>query len=611
MRMSNNSENETLNMIDRKEFRKRQKAFRAKHAEHFAQTMNFVRERNPSFGEIIERNAIKYADNIAVKFEDIQLTYKEFNEWANRYAHYFISLGLKRGDVIEVIMRNRPEMMFIIAAVAKLGVSGSLINPDLRRKSLIHSLKTTPGKIIIVDEECFNMFDDVKSDLQLSADQKLHFSPDRGKISCPEGYINLAEAVSDFPIDNPPGTADITIDDNLLFIFTSGTTGLPKASYCPHLKLVTPGIMIGAIHAEMTQDDTMYVTTPLFHSNALNIGYGGVFGVGATMALARKFSVSRFWDDIRKYKATIFNYIGELCRYLYNQPPKPNDSDNSVKTIIGNGLRPEIWMEFKKRFGIERVAEMYGTTEHGVAFLNLLNFDKTCGFSNSQFAIVKYDVENEEIVRDENGFMQRVGKGGTGLLIIKRESDYSFTGYTDKKETEKKIFRNVFKKGDIWVDMGDLVRDQGSNHIIFVDRLGDTFRWKGQNVSTTEVEMIFNSFNQVEISSVYGVHIPGTDGRAGMASITLKGDIDEFDLDGLSKVLVENLPPYAIPIFLRIKSALSVTSTFKLLKSTLKKEEFNINTIADALYVMMPRESIYTPLTKEIYENIQNDEVKF
>ncbi|MCK5347154.1 MAG: AMP-binding protein, partial [Candidatus Heimdallarchaeota archaeon] len=175
-------------MIDRKEFRKRQKAFREKHAEHFAQTMNFVRERNPSFGEIIERNAIKYADNIAVKFEDIQLTYKEFNEWANRYAQYFISLGLKRGDVIEVIMRNRPEIMFIVAAVAKLGVSASLINPDLRRKSLIHSLKTTPGKIIIVDEECFNMFDDVKSDLQLSADQKLYFSPDRGKISCPEGY---------------------------------------------------------------------------------------------------------------------------------------------------------------------------------------------------------------------------------------------------------------------------------------------------------------------------------------------------------------------------------------------------------------------------------------
>ena len=207
--------------------------------------------------------------------------------------------------------------------------------------------------------------------------------------------------------------------------------------------------------------------------------------------------------------------------------------------------------------------------------------------------------------------MQRVGKGGTGLLIIKRETDFSFTGYTDKKETQKKIFRDVFKKGDIWVDMGDLVRDQGSNHIIFVDRLGDTFRWKGQNVSTTEVEKIFNSFNQVEISSVYGVYIPGTDGRAGMASITIKGDIDNFDSDGLSKVLAENLPPYAIPIFLRIKSALSVTSTFKLVKSTLKKEGYNIDTIADALYVMMPHESTYTPLTKEIYENIQNKKIKF
>ncbi len=611
MRMSTNSENEPLNMIDRKEFRKRQKEFRAKHAEHYAQSMKIVRERNPSFGEIIERNAIEYADNIAVKFEDIQLTYKEFNEWANRYAHYFISLGLKRGDVIEVIMRNRPEIMFIVAAVAKLGVSASLINPDLRRKSLIHSLKITPGKIIIVDEECFNMFDDVKSDLELSADIKLHFSPNRGEITGPEEYINLAEVVKDFPIDNPPCTADITVDDNLVFIFTSGTTGLPKASYYPHLRLVAGGIMIGAIHAEMTPDDTMYVTTPLYHSNAITIGYAGVFGVGATMALARKFSVSRFWDDVRKYKATIFNYIGELCRYLYNQPPKPNDSENSVKTIIGNGLRPEIWMEFKKRFGIERVAEMYGTTEHGVGWLNLLNFDKTCGFTTSTFAIVKYDVENEEIVRDENDFMQKVGKGGTGLLIIRRDTDFSFTGYTDKKETDKKLFHDVFKKGDLWVDMGDLVRDQGSNHIVFVDRLGDTFRWKGQNVSTTEVEKIFNSFEQVEISSVYGVHIPGTDGRAGMASITLKGDIDKFDLDGLSGLLEENLPPYAIPIFLRIKSALSVTSTFKLLKSTLKKESYDVNTITDALFVMLPRELTYTSLTKEIYENIQNDKVKF
>ncbi len=268
-------------------------------------------------------------------------------------------------------------------------------------------------------------------------------------------------------------------------------------------------------------------------------------------------------------------------------------------------------MEFKKRFGIERVAEMYGTTEHGIAFLNTLNFDKTCGFTNSPFAIVKYDVENEEIVRDENGFMQKVGKGGTGLLIIKRESDMTFRGYTDKKETEKKIFRDVFKKGDIWVDMGDLVRDQGSNHIIFVDRIGDTFRWKGNNVSTTEVEKIFNSFNQVEISAVYGVRIPSTDGRAGMAAISINTDIENFDINGLSEVLTENLAPYAIPIFLRVKSAISTTSTFKLKKSTLKKEGYNIDTINDTLHVMIPHESTYTPLTKEIYEDIQKGNVKF
>lgn len=609
--MSTTSENDKLDLIDRKEFKRRQKEFMAKHAKDFGQVMKIVREKKPPFGKIIERNAIEYADNIALKFEDKQFTYKEFNEWANRYAHYFISIGLKKGDVLEIIMRNRPEMMFLIAAIAKLGVQGSLINPDLRRKSLIHSLKTTPGKIIIIDETCFNEFNDIRAELELTEAQKLYFSPDLGEIPCPEGYIDLSQAVRDFPTDNPSITEDITTDDTLVFIFTSGTTGLPKASYYPHMAFVNPGIMIGRMHAQMTSEDTLYLTTPLFHSNALSIGFGGVFGVGATIALARKFSASRFWDDVRKYNATIFNYIGELCRYLINQPPKPNDANNPVKTIIGNGLRPDIWMEFKKRFGIERVAEMYGTTEHGVAFLNLLNFDKTCGFSNSTFAIVKYDVEKEEIIRDENGFMQKVGKGGTGLLIVRRDSDLTFRGYTDKKETEKKIFRDVFKIGDVWVDMGDLVRDQGSNHIIFVDRIGDTFRWKGHNVSTTEVENIFNSFKQVEISAVYGIKIPGTDGRAGMASISINNAIKNFDLNGLSEVLTENLAPYAIPIFLRVKSAISTTSTFKLIKSTLKKEGYNIHLIDDAIYVMMPHESTYTPLTKEIYENIQNGEHKF
>jgi len=609
--MSNISETDEVDLIDRKEFKRRNKEFMAKHAEDMGQIMKIVRDKKPPFGDIVERNAIQYADNVALKFEDSQFTYKEFNEWTNRYAHYFISIGLKKGDVIEIIMRNRPEMMFLIAAIAKLGVVGSLINPDLRRKSLIYSLKTTPGKIIIVDETCFNEFNDIRSELELSEGQKLYFSPDRGELPCPEGYIDLSQAVKDFPADNPSITEDIMLDDNLVFIFTSGTTGLPKASYWPHMGLVNTGIMIGRMHAQMTSEDTLYLTTPLFHSNALSIGYGGVFGVGGTIALARKFSASRFWDEVRRYKATIFNYIGELCRYLYNQPPKPNDSDNSVKTIIGNGLRPDIWMEFKKRFGIERVAEMYGTTEHGIAFLNLLNFDKTCGFSNSPFAIVKYDVENEEIVRDENGFMQKVGKGGTGLLIIRRESDLTFRGYTDKEETKKKIFRDVFKQGDIWIDMGDLVRDQGSNHIMFVDRIGDTYRWKGNNVSTTEVENIFNSFNQVEISAVYGVQIPGTDGKAGMAAISINTDIENFDINGLSEVLTENLAPYAIPLFLRIKSDISTTSTFKIVKSTSKKEGYKIDAINDALYVMMPHESTYTPLTKEIYEDIQKGNVKF
>jgi citronellyl-CoA synthetase len=336
-----------------------------------------------------------------------------------------------------------------------------------------------------------------------------------------------------------------------------------------------------------------------------------VFTIGGTLALARKFSASRFWDDVRKYKATVFNYVGELCRYLMNQPPKPNDADHLVKTIIGNGLRPEIWKDFKTRFGIERVGEFYGTSEGIGTFTNFFNFDCTCGYNMQTFAIVKYDGEEDVAVRDEDGFMRRVGLGEVGLLIFPLQSDVGFIGYTDKKATESKILRNVFKEGDTWVNSGDLVRDQGCNHVLFADRVGDTFRWRGHNISTTEVENIFNNFEQVSLSTVYGVKIPNSDGRAGMASFASEINIEDFNFKGLAEYLQNNLPPYGVPIFLRVKSEIETTSTFKIKKSLLKKEGFDLDIIDDALYVMLPNESNYKPLTREIYDDIQKGIIIF
>ena len=343
----------------------------------------------------------------------------------------------------------------------------------------------------------------------MSKDQKLFFSPDRESVEVPDEFIDLSQVVKDFPTHNPSITDDIKTEDPIAYLFTSGTTGLPKAAITNHRKLVTQAYYFGQATFELTPEDTVYVPLPFFHGTAIWLGWGPAFGGGAALAIRRKFSVSHFWEDIRKFNATMFTYVGELCRYLMNQPPTRNDRNNPVTKIIGNGLRPEIWKAFKERFDIEFICEIYGMSEGmGGGFSNILNFDCTIGFSNAPNAIVKYDPEEEKPIRNEEGFMEKVNQGEPGLLLIPNTGNLKIPGYTDKEATEAKLFQNVFKNGDVWFNSGDLLRDIGCGHAQFVDRLGDTFRWKGHNVSTTEVEKILNLLNQVLFSSVYGVKIP-------------------------------------------------------------------------------------------------------
>jgi len=605
-----------LDLIPNKEFRRRNMRFLRKHANTLVDIIKISEENKISWGTIIERNAQEYPDNVAIKFEDVTLTYKEFNEWVNRYANYFISLGLKKGDVVELMMANCPEYLMIVYGIGKIGAITSLINIDLRKMSLTHCLKLTPGKFIIVGENCYESFNSVQSDLDLSQGQILYFLPDQGLISIPEGFIDLSQEVKNFPGDNPSTTQNVKASDNFTYIFTSGTTGFPKATKVIHAGMVGTYYVFGHMIGEFTPTDTMYVSLPLFHSNSLAVGCASAFAGGAALAIGRRFSASRFWDEIRKHNATAFNYIGEVCRYLINQPPKPDDSDNPVRVAIGLGLRPEIWTEFKERFNIEKIGECYGATEGAGMFFNFLNFDRTVGLCVNPYAIVKYDHDTESPVRNEEGFMERVSLGESGLLLFQIVSEGKFrerilSVYTNKKASEAKIFHDIFEEGDVWFNTGDFMRDIGNNHAQFVDRLGDTFRWKGHNVSTTEVEKILNNFEPVLLSTVYGAQIQGTDGRAGMAAIVPSSSVEDFDLRGLIEHLNHNLPSYGVPIFLRFKSKLATTSTFKLKKVKLKKEGFSIENINEPLYVMLPGKSEYIPLTKEIYENIQNGQYKF
>ncbi|MCP4761022.1 MAG: long-chain-acyl-CoA synthetase [archaeon] len=563
-----------------------------------------------SLGQFLDANTEKFADKTALLYKDLSFTHQEQNDLMNKYANYFLSIGLKKGDVINVILENRPELIFIIGAMTKSGIIASLINTNQRSVSLVHSLKLLKVKAWIIGEELFNNFEEVKPDLGLTDEDKLYFLEDTGKMGLPEGYIDLKSEIKNQDTSTPDEINDIIGKDPFCYIFTSGTTGLPKAVPMRHIHTINSSYSWGTMAMNMQPDDIIYIVLPFNHSNAINLGWASSIRGGGAIALTRKFSASNFWNDIKKYGATCFNYIGELCRYLLNNPPNSEDKNHNVYKILGNGLIPDLWVEFKERFGIKEVYEHFGQTELRSMFCNYINRDCTIGINLEPYAIVKYDIDNDVPVRDENGFLQEVEMGDAGLLLVKIQDDTTFAGYTNKIATEQKIFRNAFGIGEMWLNTGDLIRNIGYFHAQFVDRLGDTFRWKGENVSTSEVEGVLSSFKQINHSSVYGVEIPGTEGRAGMLSILIEEDVD-VDLDGIYTLLRKNLPKYAIPLFIRILSELSTTVTFKIKKSDMKKVGFNIHETQDTMFVLLPGSSKYTPLTDEIYDKIINKEYRF
>jgi citronellyl-CoA synthetase len=564
-----------------------------------------------SIGRYLEQNAKDFPDSNALLFEDVSYTHKEFNEQINRYAHYLLSQGVKKGDVVVAFLDNRPEILFLIGGVAKIGAIVSLINSHHRGPVLMHSINTARDRIFIIGEELIDPFEEVKEDLQLGPDTGLYFLKDRGQAAAPEGWLDWDTEIKDADSSNPTITTEILSEDPFAYLFTSGTTGMPKAAITVHGRWITPMKVFGRVMFNLSPKDTVYIPLPFYHGTAMYVGWPSAAAGGAAVAMRRKFSKSNFWKDVEKFNATAFIYIGELCRYLMQQPESPDDAKNTIKKIIGNGLRVDIWKAFKARFDIAEIYEFYGSSEGNIAFTNMLNLDCTVGWCPIPHAIVKYDIDQDTPILDADGFMQKVEKGEAGLLIGHITEEAPFVGYTDENATESKILRDVFEKGDAWFDTGDLMRDIGFKHAQFVDRLGDTFRWKGENVSTTEVEAVINSFDQVSGSSVFGAAIPGADGRAGMAAIVSDRKIEKFDLQGLAAVIQKGLPAYAWPIFIRFKSELEVTHTFKLKKSVLKKEAFSLPEIEDPLFVRLPGETEYTPVTETVYKKIMDGGYSF
>jgi citronellyl-CoA synthetase len=573
--------------------------------------LGFKNDTPLSVGTILERNAEKYAKNTALLYEDIRITHEAFNRRINQYAHYLSAQGVSKGDVALLLVDNRPELLMFLGALSKLGAVASLINPNQRGEVLLYSINLTRGRHFIVGEELIEAFEEIRGELGLSADDRLYYQPESGGTGAPDGFDNLEEAIREQPTSNPSSTGEIRLGDPFAYVFTSGTTGLPKASIQTHRRWFNGMYWFGRIVMNLKPTDTHYCPLPFCHTNGLHVAWGSVAGCGATLAMGRRFSASQFWSDTRKFGANSFIYVGEVCRYLMNQPERPDDRDNPIEAIVGNGLRPDIWKAFKQRFGISKVFELYGAAEAPLIFSNLLNVDSTVGMCLTPFAIVEYDTDADEPVRGGDGFMQKVPPGETGLLLAEISERMPFVGYTEKEETEKKIFRDVFEKGDLWFNCGDLVFNQGYRHVQFVDRLGDTFRWKGENVSTSEVEKVVNTLNQVAESTAYGVVIPGTDGRAGMVAVIPATGVEAFDLKALAETVREALPSYAVPKFVRFKEAFETTGTHKIKKKVLRDEGFDPNVVDDPLYVLLPEGDAYQPLTEELHQEILSGKHRF
>ncbi|MDF3932062.1 long-chain-acyl-CoA synthetase [Pseudomonas citronellolis] len=571
------------------------------------------REKNLSLGWALERAARLYPDNPALLEGQRRLSYALFNGWANRLAHTFQAEGVKHGSVVAVMLENRAELLVTLAALAKLGAVGALINTTQRGQVLSHSLNLVGPGHFVVGEELREAFDEVRESLQGGAERLYWVADDdtlRDPGQAPEGWANLMRLAQAQASDNLAETAQVRLKDACFYIYTSGTTGLPKASIMSHGRWIKAYGGFGHSGLGLAGDDVLYLTLPCYHNNAVTVCWSAVLAGGAAIALRRKFSAKAFWKDVRHYNATCFGYIGELCRYLLNQPACEDERDNSLTCMIGNGLRPSIWGEFKTRFGIERITEFYAASEGNIGFTNVFNFDNTVGFSPATYAIVRYDLENDRPLRDAKGFMEKVGKGESGLLISEISDKWPFDGYTDPAKTQAVIFRDVFKAGDAWFNTGDLMRDLGFKHTQFVDRLGDTFRWKGENVSTTEVENVLGAFAGVEDAVVYGVEIPGTDGRCGMAALRLASDC-QLDGTALAEHLDRELPAYAVPLFVRLLQQVETTGTFKYKKADLKNAAFDPQKVGEALFVRLPGEAVYRELDAGLFEAIQGGVHRF
>ena len=562
-----------------------------------------------TMGYVCRDQAEKIPDRPALRFEREEVTFGQFNAGVNRYANLLKRRGVGKGDVVNIMMENSPAMLMAQGACAKLGAIGALINTHLEGEALAHVHHVSKANVALVDRPC------ARAMLPL-----LERLPDLAVLAdvpelVAEGsrFLPLLEEL-DASSDAEPDMPEVKISDVFLYVYTSGTTGFPKPAIVRHARFTAGGHSLAILLGE-TPDDCAYAPTPLYHGYANFVGFSPAFHKGACFASRRKFSASEFLPDVRRHGVTIFCYVGELCRYLMRMPPSPDDRNHKIRIATGPGLRPDIWRAFRDRFGIVTIIDSYGQTEGNISLQNRRGRVGSCGrcapFQHEQLKLARYDLERGELVRGPDGFLIECGVGEPGELLgrITKGSPMSFDGYADPKDNERKLIRDCFEKGDLYLRTGDLLKRDYASYFFFVDRIGDTFRWKGENVATLEVEHLLNQAPGVHETAVYGVSVPGTEGRAGMALVVPKDGV-ELDPRALYEHATRVLPSYARPLFVRVAPQVDVTGNFKNRKTRLQDEGFDPARVDDVLWFRDDVRGSYVPLDGALRDDLVTGRVR-
>jgi fatty-acyl-CoA synthase len=538
-------------------------------------------------------------------------TYAQADTVINSYANVLLERGVKPRQSVALMMENRPEFYWVWLALMKLGAPAAFINVHLNDKPLAHALRETRATHWVYGNECAGAaaLEGVDHLVRLWVENP-HWSgsADPETLKGLERVPELSRLASSAPIHDVPAAqrAGMVGEDVALYIFTSGTTGLPKAALTSHMRWMMAGAVMESV-LQTNESDVFYCFLPLYHGAASMALTSTALMCGSSIVLRRKFSASQFWPDVRRYGVTSCQYVGEIIRYLLAQPERPDDRQHTLVRLSGTGLNRDTWLQFQGRFGVRDIFESWGSTEGNVNSLNLDNVPGSCGrvpfWDKTNLRLIRYDIEHDEHLRDDQGryIICKPGEVGEAVGFIVEHPDIGggrFEGYTSQSETEKKILRGVLSEADKWFRTGDLLREDENGYLFFVDRLGDTFRWKSENVSTLEVASVLEEFPGVLFLIIYGVEVPGFEGRAGMAAIQMQDGAD-FNAQAFFEFAKARLPRYALPQFLRLATSLDMTGTYKLRKVDLQRQAYAQTLVADPLWVIHEAQGSYVPLSAQ------------